>query len=158
MPVNENQDFIFRDARGKRWPRLKRIAFLGALMVFCAGVFFVRSLLDRPQLRLPTSVLSVRAQLQGLQPTRPGRGALLSRAEEPTPRHSRNLTGTRQLPPHLGGETPAAPDHAGLFCQRRPGRPDLPDPACGRTDASQSRLAWLPKRAMRPAVEKLHPG
>ncbi len=85
-PNRENQTFVFHDARGRRWPRVKRTTFALGVVLFLAFIAFVRSLLIQPQLRLPGSVLQLRSQLQGLQRL-PG-GTVLTKDDSPGPRHS----------------------------------------------------------------------
>jgi len=60
--------FIFRDERGKRWPRLRLVLMIASLLFFLGTVFFVRYLIIMPQLQLPADVQQLRAHLRnGLQ-------------------------------------------------------------------------------------------
>ena len=59
--------FIFLDHQGKRWPRLKRIAFIGSLLVFLAAVLFVQTLVLPSSLHLPPSVDQLKSHLKALQ-------------------------------------------------------------------------------------------
>ncbi|MDD2707730.1 MAG: glycosyltransferase [Verrucomicrobiae bacterium] len=70
-PQNENQTFVFHDASGSRWPRVKLLALFMGILIFLAVLFFVRSLLQRPDLRLPSNVRQLQTQLQGLRRQQP---------------------------------------------------------------------------------------
>jgi cellulose synthase/poly-beta-1,6-N-acetylglucosamine synthase-like glycosyltransferase/peptidoglycan/xylan/chitin deacetylase (PgdA/CDA1 family)/spore germination protein YaaH len=59
--------FIFLDHHGKRWPRLKRIAFIGSLLLFLAAVLFVQTLVLPSSLHLPPSVDQLKSHLKALQ-------------------------------------------------------------------------------------------
>ncbi|MGE4560023.1 MAG: hypothetical protein AB7E77_07470, partial [Desulfobulbus sp.] len=66
-PETNRESFVFLDQRGKRWPRFKRVAFVGALLVFVAAILFVQSLLLPSNLSLPPSVKQLKSQLKALQ-------------------------------------------------------------------------------------------
>lgn len=59
--------FIFHDPAGKRWPRLRRVGLLAALLLFVALVCFVQSILVIPELRLPAKVRNLKGQLRAIQ-------------------------------------------------------------------------------------------
>jgi cellulose synthase/poly-beta-1,6-N-acetylglucosamine synthase-like glycosyltransferase/peptidoglycan/xylan/chitin deacetylase (PgdA/CDA1 family)/spore germination protein YaaH len=56
--------FIFRDERGKRWPRLRLVLMIASLLFFLGTVLFVRYLIITPQLQLPAAVKQLRAHLR----------------------------------------------------------------------------------------------
>ncbi len=56
--------FIFQDPHGQRWPRLRRVLVLSALLVVLAVVWFFRTLLIHPELRVPASVRLLKGQLK----------------------------------------------------------------------------------------------
>ncbi|HEY5892969.1 MAG TPA: glycosyltransferase [Chthoniobacterales bacterium] len=70
-PVSEKTPFVFLDPRGRRWPRLRRVAILGVALIFVAIVVFVQTLFLRPELALPGSVRHLKGQLKALQNTQP---------------------------------------------------------------------------------------
>ena len=53
--------FIFQDPQGRRWPRLRRVLALWGLLIALAVVWFFRTLLIHPELRVPAAVRSLRA-------------------------------------------------------------------------------------------------
>jgi cellulose synthase/poly-beta-1,6-N-acetylglucosamine synthase-like glycosyltransferase/peptidoglycan/xylan/chitin deacetylase (PgdA/CDA1 family)/spore germination protein YaaH len=59
--------FIFLDARGKRWPRLRLVMFLVSVFVFIVSVMFVQTLFVPSQLKLPPAVQQLKARLKVLQ-------------------------------------------------------------------------------------------
>lgn len=67
MPNVKDDSFIFLDPRGKRWPRLRLSILIIGLVCFVCSVLFVQSLFVTPQLRLPSSVLRLKARLKALQ-------------------------------------------------------------------------------------------
>ena len=62
-----SEPFVFHDPGGRRWPRLRRLGALVALLLFVALVGFVRSIFVTPELRLPPSVRKLKGQLHALQ-------------------------------------------------------------------------------------------
>ena len=62
-----SKPFIFHDPAGKRWPRLRRVGVLSALLLFVALVCFVQSLLVNPELRIPSQVRKMKGQLRAIQ-------------------------------------------------------------------------------------------
>ncbi len=85
---SENTAFVFHDAAGRRWPRVKRVAFALGMLLFAAVILFVRSLLEKPELRLPGTVLALRSQLQGFQKSKPPSGTASSKPDMSGPRHT----------------------------------------------------------------------
>lgn len=64
--ATEPRRFIFHDLKGRRWPRLRRVLVLWALVVFGATVWFIWSLLVRPELKLPRSLRDMKGQLKAV--------------------------------------------------------------------------------------------
>lgn len=65
---NPEQDtFVFLDQRGKRWPRFRRLAFLGSLLLFVAVILFVQTLVLPSNLRLPPAVEQLKSRLKARQ-------------------------------------------------------------------------------------------
>ena len=56
--------FIFQDPHGRRWPRLRRVLALWAVLLVLAVVWFFRTLLIHPELRVPASVRLLKGQLK----------------------------------------------------------------------------------------------
>ena len=65
--TENNESFIFLDARGKRWPRLKRLMFIAGGLVFVGMILFVQTLLVPSQLTLPPAVEQLKSRLKILQ-------------------------------------------------------------------------------------------
>ena len=61
------RSFVFRDAAGRRWPRIRLALTIGALLSLAGTVLFIQSLFIAPWLRLPASVSQLKAQLKALQ-------------------------------------------------------------------------------------------
>jgi len=80
--------FIFHDARGRRWKIVRLIAIVVLAAAFASALLFVRSLLQRPALRLPTSVTALRSQLRALQHPPPPPRKFAQRRDSPFPRHT----------------------------------------------------------------------
>ena len=71
IPPDGVTPFIFSDPAGKRWPRLRLILLLGAVVFFLATVLFVQTLFVAPQLSLPFSLRQLKGQLKALQRENP---------------------------------------------------------------------------------------
>src|SRR5438874_12499104 len=71
IPPDGVTPFIFSDPAGKRWPRLRLILLLGAVVFFLATVLFVQTLFVAPQLSLPFSLRQLKGQLKSLQKANP---------------------------------------------------------------------------------------
>ena len=56
--------FVFLDPRGRRWPRFRRVAFWGAVLLGLAGVLFLAAVWIRPVLRLPAMVHELKGHLK----------------------------------------------------------------------------------------------
>ncbi len=65
MLTSDDDLFIFRDAGGKRWPRLRLVLLGATLLLFLGLVLFAQSLFITPQLRLPAAVQQLKAHLRG---------------------------------------------------------------------------------------------
>jgi len=63
--------FIFADPGGKRWPRLRLVLFVAAVLLFIGTVLFVQTLFVAPQLSLPFSLHQLKGQLKALQRANP---------------------------------------------------------------------------------------
>ena len=63
------QRFVFLDPDGKRWPRLRIALLVLGILLFAGFVWFMESLFVRPELRLPTSLQSMKGKLKALQKT-----------------------------------------------------------------------------------------
>ena len=62
--INHAEAFVFLDARGRRWPRVKRVAVVAGVLLFLAVVLFVQTLVIQPQLPLPAAVEQLKARLK----------------------------------------------------------------------------------------------
>lgn len=65
-PDADQEGFVFLDQRGKRWPRFKRVAFIGSLLTFIAAILFVQTLVLPSDLSLPPSVQQLKSHLKAL--------------------------------------------------------------------------------------------
>ena len=63
--------FVFLDPAGKRWPRLRLVLVLSALLFFIGTILFVQTLFVAPQLRVPFSLRQLKGQLKSLQKENP---------------------------------------------------------------------------------------
>ncbi len=75
--------FVFLDPGGKRWPRLRLVLVLSALLFFIGTILFVQTLFVAPQLRVPFSLRQLKGQLKSLQ------------KENPAPRHGHDANRRR---------------------------------------------------------------
>ena len=66
-PGANGESFIFSDARGKRWPRLRLFLFAAGLLFFIAVVLFAQALFLPSQRPLPSSVQQLKSRLKTLQ-------------------------------------------------------------------------------------------
>ena len=66
MPPSEKPrtQFVFLDPQGRRWPRLRLVLGIFALLIFASMVWFLQSILVRPELKLPGSLRLMKGQLQ----------------------------------------------------------------------------------------------
>ena len=60
-------EFVFLDAGGRRWPRLRLVLLLAGVISLLGVVLFVQSLVVKPLLRLPPSVVELKSRLKVLQ-------------------------------------------------------------------------------------------
>jgi len=65
--VADNGAFVFLDACGKRWPRLRLFMMAAGLVVFAAMILFARTLFLPSRLTLPPAVHQLKSQLKGVQ-------------------------------------------------------------------------------------------
>jgi len=67
MPQIHDSNFVFLDAQGKRWPRLRLyILVFGAVFFFCS-VMFVQSLFVVSKFKLPPSIQQLKERLKVMQ-------------------------------------------------------------------------------------------
>ncbi|MGD9948037.1 MAG: polysaccharide deacetylase family protein [Desulfobulbus sp.] len=66
-PEINQENFVFLDQRGRRWPRFKRISFIGSLLIFVAVILFVQTLILPSDLNLLPSVQQLKSKLKALQ-------------------------------------------------------------------------------------------
>ena len=65
-PLQDN-NFVFMDKQGKRWPRLRLYMLISGIIVFLCSVVFVQSLFVMSQLQLPPSIQKLKERLKVLQ-------------------------------------------------------------------------------------------
>lgn len=63
--------FVFSDPRGKRWPRLRLVLLVLAVLVFFGTVLFVQTLFVAPRMTAPFSLRQLKGQLKSLQKQNP---------------------------------------------------------------------------------------
>jgi len=61
---NQPSRFVFQDRLGRRWPRLRRVLVIFGAVAACGMVWFIWSLLVRPELRLRASSSQLKGQLR----------------------------------------------------------------------------------------------
>lgn len=66
-PAASPESFVFLDARGKRWPRLRLVMFVLGLLFFIGAVLFAQTLFLPSQLTLPPAVQQLKSRLKTLQ-------------------------------------------------------------------------------------------
>ena len=67
-PSGTNTDsFVFLDAYGKRWPRLRLFLFATGLLLFVGVILFAQTLFLPSQLTLPPAVQQLKSRLKTLQ-------------------------------------------------------------------------------------------
>ncbi|MBI5592415.1 MAG: glycosyltransferase [Deltaproteobacteria bacterium] len=65
-PIPDN-NFVFLDKQGKRWPRFRLFILISSVIVFLCSVVFVQSLFVMSQLHLPPSIQKLKERLKVLQ-------------------------------------------------------------------------------------------
>jgi cellulose synthase/poly-beta-1,6-N-acetylglucosamine synthase-like glycosyltransferase/peptidoglycan/xylan/chitin deacetylase (PgdA/CDA1 family)/spore germination protein YaaH len=65
-PINP-EAFIFLDARGKRWPRLRLFMFVTGLLLFIGTILFAQTLFLPSPLALPPAVQQLKSRLKSFQ-------------------------------------------------------------------------------------------
>ena len=63
-PAANTDSFVFLDARGKRWPRLRLILFAAGLLLFVGVILFAQTLFLPTQLTLPPAVQQLKSRLK----------------------------------------------------------------------------------------------
>ena len=71
LPPHAVTPFVFSDPAGKRWPRLRLIALVIAVLSLLGTVIFVQTLFVAPQMRAPVTLRQLKGQLKGLQAQNP---------------------------------------------------------------------------------------
>src|ERR1700719_1419996 len=71
LPPGALTPFVFSDPAGKRWPRLRLILLVSAVLFFLGTVLFVQTLFVAPQMRVPFSLRQLKGQLKALQRANP---------------------------------------------------------------------------------------
>src|SRR6202035_4770648 len=71
IPPDTVTPFVFSDPGGKRWPRLRLILLVSAVLFFLGTVLFVQTLFVAPQMRVPFSLRQLKGQLKALQKANP---------------------------------------------------------------------------------------
>ncbi len=64
---DKDNNFVFLDKQGKRWPRLRLVMFAAAIVFFIGSIVFVQSLFVMSKLQLPPSVQQLKNRLKVLQ-------------------------------------------------------------------------------------------
>lgn len=67
MAEYDSDYFIFLDAKGKRWPRLRLVILALGILFFISLIFFFQSLFVTSQLQLPTAIHQMKARLKVLE-------------------------------------------------------------------------------------------
>ena len=67
VQAGREEDFVFFDTRGKRWPRFKRATLVFGTLFFLSVILFVQSLILPSQLHLPQAVVQLKTRLKALQ-------------------------------------------------------------------------------------------
>lgn len=67
MTKFDSDNFIFLDAKGKRWPRLRIFILVTGILLFIGLIFFFQSLFVTSQLQLPTALREMKARLKVLE-------------------------------------------------------------------------------------------
>jgi len=63
LPPHAVTPFVFSDPEGKRWPRLRLILLVSAVIAFIGAILFVQTLFVAPQMRVPFSLRQLKGQL-----------------------------------------------------------------------------------------------
>ncbi len=65
-PIPDN-NFVFLDEQGRRWPRFRLFILISSAIVFLCSVVFVQSLFVMSQLQMPVSIQTLKERLKVLQ-------------------------------------------------------------------------------------------
>ena len=120
--ASDNGAFVFLDACGKRWPRLRLFMVATGLMVFVAMILFAQTLLLPSPLTLPPAVQQLKSRLKGLQ------------AREQQPRHLAARPLWLNFVKGKGGATTTGPFFA-------------PQPGASAVTARDGQMPWEPGMA-----------
>src|SRR5438045_6084183 len=71
FPPEEVTPFVFSDPTGKRWPRLRLILLVAAVLFFLGTVVFVQTLFVTPKMNVPVALRQLKGQLKALQKQNP---------------------------------------------------------------------------------------
>src|SRR3954468_5828146 len=101
IPPHAVTPFVFSDPGGKRWPRLRLILLVSAVIAFVATILFVQTLFVSPQMRVPFSLRQLKGQLKAYQKQNQA-----GQAPSPTSLLWQKFGAARQAARKLGGPTP----------------------------------------------------
>ena len=65
--AGHGESFVFLDRRGKRWPRFRRLMFIGGLLFFIAAILFIQALVLPSNLIMPPAVEQLKSGIKALQ-------------------------------------------------------------------------------------------
>jgi len=116
----EGGAFVFLDACGKRWPRLRLFMVVAGLLVFAAMILFARTLFLPSPLTLPPAVQQLKGQLKGVQ----------ARGNQPLPlaarplwlnfvKHQGQVAAFPRRPPQPGAPSPPRQRQVAKFADVR---------------------------------------
>ena len=91
--MKASKPFVFHDPAGKRWPRLRRLGGLLAILFFVALVCFVQSILVTPELRIPSQVRKLKGQLRAIEKQQQQQQQLAKVHTQDWQRYARTKTG-----------------------------------------------------------------
>src|SRR4051794_3026982 len=103
IPPHAVTPFVFSDPAGKRWPRLRLILLVSAVVAFIAAILFVQTLFVAPQMRVPFSLRQLKGQLKAYQKQNQA-----GQAPSPTSLLWQKFGAARQAAKKLAGATPPA--------------------------------------------------
>jgi cellulose synthase/poly-beta-1,6-N-acetylglucosamine synthase-like glycosyltransferase/peptidoglycan/xylan/chitin deacetylase (PgdA/CDA1 family)/spore germination protein YaaH len=100
IPPTTVTPFVFSDPAGKRWPRLRLVLLIAAVVIFIGTILFVQTLFVAPQMQVPFSLRQLKGQLKALQKQNP--------AGQVTPSSLlwQKFGAAKQAAKKLGGATP----------------------------------------------------
>ncbi len=101
IPPHAVTPFVFSDPAGKRWPRLRLILLVTAVIAFIATILFVQTLFVAPQMRVPFSLRQLKGQLKAYQKQNQA-----GQAPSPSSLLWQKFGAARQAAKKIGGPTP----------------------------------------------------